>query len=63
MGRIKTTLIKRIGRDIYDAHAGEFTEDYSENKKILSNFIDIKSKKLKNIVAGYVTNLKRQKAS
>jgi small subunit ribosomal protein S17e len=63
MGRIKTTLIKRIGRELYEKHAGELTEDYAQNKEILSKFIEIKSKKLKNIVAGYVTNLKKQKTA
>lgn len=63
MGRIKTALIKRIGQEVYDKHSKILTEDFEKNKEIVSKVIYIKSKKLKNIIAGYVTNLKRQEAS
>lgn len=63
MGRIKTALIKRIGQDVYDKHKEMFTDDFGKNKEIVSKIIYIKSKKLKNIIAGYVTNLKRQELS
>ena len=57
MGRIKTALIKRVTNELVDLHRDSFTKNYEENKKIVGNFADIPSKKLKNIIAGYVTRL------
>lgn len=60
MGNIKTTFVKRIGRKLFENNREKFTEDYSKNKEVVKELIDIKSKKLRNIIAGYITNLKRQ---
>ncbi|PLW79841.1 30S ribosomal protein S17e [Candidatus Woesearchaeota archaeon] len=57
MGRIKTALIKRVTNELVEKHKDSFTKDYEENKAIVENFADIPSKKLKNIIAGYVTRL------
>lgn len=62
MGRIKTIFIKRIGREIFEKNPEKFTTDYSENKQMLREYVDIRSKKIENIVAGYVTTLKTQKS-
>lgn len=61
MGRIKTIFIKRVGRELYEANSDKFGEDYSKNKEIVKEMADFESKKLLNIVAGYVTTLKKQK--
>lgn len=63
MGRIKTSFVKNIAKELFEKHSGEFTTDYSKNKDIMKNFVDIKSKKLRNVVAGYVTSLKKQEVS
>ena len=60
MGNIKTTFVKRIGRELYEKHGEKFTEDYTKNKEIMAGLADISSKKLRNVVAGYITNLKKQ---
>jgi len=60
LGNIKTHFVKRIGKELYENYAERFTSNYSENKKLIKDLIDIRSKKLRNIVAGYVTNLKNQ---
>ena len=60
MGRIKTSFVKRLGKDLYEAHGDKFTGDFDKNKKVLDEFIEVKSKKLRNILAGYMTNLKKQ---
>ena len=40
----------------------EFSEEFEKNKSLVSGFADIPSKKLRNVVAGYVTHLiKRDK--
>ncbi len=60
MGRIKTTFIKRIGKDLLENHPDKFTTDFLKNKAIVDQFVEIKSKKLKNVLTGYVTSLKKQ---
>ena len=62
MGRIKTTLIKRKTRELLDSHGEQFTTDFTENKKITAQLAEISSKKLRNIIAGYATRLKKKEA-
>lgn len=59
MGRVRQTYIKRLAKDLVDSDK-EFTEDFDENKEILSETEEFKSKRLRNRVAGYVTTLKGQ---
>lgn len=61
MGRIKTIFIKRVGRELFEANAEKFSEDYSKNKAVVKELADIESKKILNVVTGYVTTLKKQK--
>lgn len=62
MGRIKTTFVKHIAKELYQKHADKFTTDFSKNKEVINQLIVIKSKKLKNVIAGYVTSLKKQRS-
>ncbi len=62
MGRIKTQLIKRTTEDLMEKHSGDFTTDFSENKKILDSKLKISSKKMRNVIAGYATRLKKKGA-
>jgi small subunit ribosomal protein S17e len=60
MGRIKTTMIKNIGEKLYKEHKSEFTTDFEKNKEIVKKHVDIPSKKLRNVVSGYITRLKKK---
>ena len=63
MGRIKTTLIKRTALELFNNHKNKFKKDFEENKKIVEELASIESKKLRNVIAGYITRLvKQQKA-
>ncbi len=55
MGRIKTKLTKRITFDLIDKYKKDFTPDFEQNKKLVSSRAEIQSKKIRNIIAGYVT--------
>lgn len=55
MGRIKTIPIKTLGDRLIEEHGDKFTTDFDKNKKILGTFEIIKSKKVRNILAGYIT--------
>lgn len=61
MGRIKTIFIKRIGRELFEKNPERFNEDYAHNKAAVKDMTVASSRKLLNIVAGYVTSLKKQK--
>ncbi|MBR9691545.1 30S ribosomal protein S17e [Candidatus Woesearchaeota archaeon] len=61
MGRIKTKLIKRVSLKIFKQHRDEFKQEFEGNKEIVEKFADIPSKKIRNIIAGYVTRLAKQK--
>ena len=63
MGRIKTTLIKRTALKLFEKHKTEFKSDFNENKKLVEGFADIPSKKLKNVIAGYITRLVKQETA
>lgn len=60
MGRIKTQLIKRTTEDIVSKYSEAFTTDFNENKKVLDSKLNISSKKMRNVIAGYVTRLKKK---
>ena len=60
MERIKTQLIKRTTHEILEKDSQDFTSDFGENKKILDSKLKISSKKIRNVIAGYVTRLKKK---
>jgi small subunit ribosomal protein S17e len=60
MGRVKTRMAKIIGEKLYREHKDEFTTDFEKNKEIVKKYVDIPSKKLRNVVAGYITRLKKR---
>jgi len=60
MGRIKTKKIKSAGDDIYSKHADKFTADFDKNKKTIPEVAEVRSKKLRNILAGYLTKKSKQ---
>ena len=47
--------IKRISFDVLDEHKSKFNVDFTDNKKALNQISIIRSKGLKNKVAGYIT--------
>lgn len=60
MGRIKTKLIKRKTHAILEIHRDKFTEDFEQNKKIVDQYVQVESKKLRNSLAGFITRLKKK---
>lgn len=63
MGRIKTRLIKRTVNSLLVRHPDRFKDDFVENKKLVEPVAEIRSKKLRNVVAGYISRLvKKQKS-
>ena len=57
MGRIKTKVVKRTSFQLVDKAPELFAETFEHNKRVLGNTMS--SKKVRNMVAGYITRLKR----
>jgi small subunit ribosomal protein S17e len=47
--------IKRLSYEVLDGHKSKFGEDFVDNKKALNEISIIRSKGLKNKIAGYIT--------
>jgi len=64
MGRIKNIAIKTLGKELIEEHGDKFSEDFEQNKKILETMKQIKSKKVRNTLVGYISKeMKRIKKS
>jgi ribosomal protein S17E len=59
MGKIKSKMVKRTS-GILTEKGIEFSEEFEKNKKILGNTAP--SKKIRNQMAGYLVQLKKQEA-
>ena len=57
MGRIKTQQIKRATFEFVQKYREQFTDKFDENKLIIGKLGQFPSKKLRNIIAGYVTRI------
>jgi small subunit ribosomal protein S17e len=60
MGRIKTTWIKNVGKELVEKFPDKFSEDFDVNKKFLESLKVIEDKSVRNKVAGYIVRLKKQ---
>ncbi|HEY5734947.1 MAG TPA: hypothetical protein VIS47_00135 [Nitrosopumilus sp.] len=47
--------IKRLSYEVLDVHKSKFGEDFAGNKKALDQVSIVRSKGLKNEIAGYIT--------
>lgn len=61
MGRIKTQLIKRLTLDLVSKYKDMFTTDFNQNKEKVESLLSGTSKKIRNVVSGYVTRLMKTK--
>ena len=58
---VRLWLVKRIARELVERFPEKFTTDFENNKKLVESLTNISSKKLRNKVAGYITQLQNQK--
>ena len=58
---VRPGLVKRIARELVERFPEKFTTDFENNKKLVESLTNISSKKLRNKVAGYITQLQNQK--
>ena len=42
------------------AHPEEISDDFTKNKLLVQKYTDVKSHKIRNVIAGYVSRLSKQ---
>lgn len=62
MGRIKTKQAKRLTRMLM-GQSDDFTDDFSKNKQVVDSIAVTRSRKMRNIIAGYATRLFKEQRS
>ncbi|MFX0093205.1 MAG: 30S ribosomal protein S17e [Candidatus Hodarchaeota archaeon] len=62
MGKVRPSNIKSLSRIIVKEYEEYLSEDFDENKVIIEKIVELRSKRLRNYVAGYVTRLMKRKA-
>ncbi len=60
MGRIKTTLIKRLTHKLIKEYGHLFKKDFTENKLVVKGLLENCSPKMLNVISGYVTRLMKR---
>jgi small subunit ribosomal protein S17e len=60
--------VKKMANELLERYPDKFTSDYNENKETIKSFAIVRSKELRNKIAGYITktinrNLAQQNAS
>lgn len=62
MGRVRTTFVKTTAAKIYNKYKDKFSSDFDNNKKSLDSVANINSKKLRNVISGYITKLTKKES-
>jgi small subunit ribosomal protein S17e len=57
MGKVRPTLVKRTARDAVRKFPERFSHDFEKNKKAVEDLMILPSKRMRNMVAGYITRL------
>jgi len=58
LGKVRTETVKRAARELIEKFPDKFTNEYEPNKLAVNELVRAPSKKLRNLIAGYVTRLK-----
>lgn len=62
MGKIKTALVKKTAMQLIKSYGDELSTDFNKNKEIIDKYIKV-SKKLRNVMAGYIVRIKKREKS
>ncbi len=57
MGKVRTKMVKRTARELLEKYPDLFIWDFEHNKRVVSKLLDVRSKKVRNQIAGYITHL------
>lgn len=59
MGKVRSGQVKRLSEQLAEKYPGSFSTDFDSNKSILNSFGLPMTKKMRNKIAGYVTQIKK----
>lgn len=57
MGSIRPRYIKNAAKNLLAQYEETFTDDFETNKRLVEQLTDVKSKKVRNRIAGYLVGL------
>lgn len=57
MGRIKTDRVKRNAKKLYELDTKAFSLNFDKNKKSVNAMAEVRSKKLRNLLAGQISRI------
>jgi len=57
VGKVKNVFIKNLAKSLIEKYPGKFGKDFGKNKEELNKIITLESKKIRNLVAGYLVHL------
>lgn len=58
MGKVRTDSIKRLAEELVDRYSNNFGSDFEANRSFINSLGLKMTKKMRNKVVGYVTQLK-----
>jgi small subunit ribosomal protein S17e len=61
MGNIRPSFIKSRALRLVEAYPDQFTDDFENNKHLVSQFSDVDNKRMRNWIAGYITRYKQRR--
>ena len=62
MGKVRPDFIKRVARELVTKEPKLYSTNFDENKQILGQITHIKTKRLRNRIAGYITSMIKLKS-
>lgn len=55
--------VRRISTELLNRYPDKFVQDFEQNKKLISDLATVRSKVLRNTIAGYITSYLRKNSS
>ena len=59
MGKVRASVIKKVAEELMQQHKDQITTDFEANKQLVTQYVDARTKRMRNRIAGYLTGLKR----
>lgn len=57
MGKVRPDHVKTVAQELVERFPDRFSGDFENNKKEVRTLTNVRSKKLRNRIAGYITNI------
>lgn len=55
--------VRRISTELLNRYPDKFVQDFEQNKKVINELATVRSKVLRNTIAGYITSYLRKNSS